>query len=169
MIEPEEPYFDLISHMIDYENQHPDRIQHFLKVYEFARFIATGDELSPEMMQIICVAAITHDIGIKPSMEKYGDCTGEHQEQEGPAAARAFLTPLGYPDKLIDRVCYLIGHHHTYHDIDGWDYQILLEADFLVNMSENHMDAETCRSVYERIFRTKTGKRLCRRMYPIRN
>jgi len=88
MIEPEEPYFDLISHMIDYQNQHPDRIQHFLKVYEFARFIATGDELSPEMMQIICVAAITHDIGIKPSMEKYGDCTGEHQEQEGPAAER---------------------------------------------------------------------------------
>ena len=48
------------------------------------------------------------------------------------------------------------------------DYQILIEADFLVNMLEGQMDAEAYRSVYERIFRTKTGKRICRKMYPVR-
>ncbi len=168
MLEQKEPYYNLIAHMMGYENLHAERIQHFLKVYEFAKLIGTGEEISSPLMHILCVAAITHDIGIKPSEEKYGDCSGEHQEQEGSAAAREFLTPLGYSEELIERVCYLIGHHHTYHDIDGMDYQILIEADFLVNMLEGQMDAEACRSVYERIFRTKTGKRICRKMYPVR-
>ena len=35
---------------------------------------------------------------------------------------------------MIRRVEYLVGHHHTYKDIDGLDYQILVEADFLVNI-----------------------------------
>ena len=35
-----------------------------------------------------------------------------------------------------ERICYLIGHHHTYDKIDGTDYQILVDADFLVNLYE---------------------------------
>ena len=45
------------------------------------------------------------------------------------------------------------------------DHQILIEADFLVNLFENNRPAETIRSAYERIFRTETGKLLCRRMF----
>lgn len=163
-----EQYSDLIMNMMDFDRFDVQRIQHFLKVYEFACLIGTGEEISERMMHILSIAAITHDIGIKPSEEKYGDCTGEHQEQEGPAPAREMLTKLGYEEDIINRVCYLIAHHHTYHDIDGMDYQILIEADFLVNMHEGNMDIETCRSIYERIFRTTTGKRICRRMYPVR-
>ena len=163
-----EQYQELIMNMMDHERFNAHRIQHFLKVYEFARLIGTGEEVSERLMHILSIAAITHDIGIKASEEKYGDCTGEHQEQEGPDVARPMLEALGYEEAIIDRVCYLIGHHHTYHDIDGMDYQILIEADFLVNMSENHMGIEACRSIYERIFRTTTGKRICRRMYAVR-
>mgnify|MGYP000340972515 FL=1 len=35
---------------------------------------------------------------------------------------------------MTERVAYLIGHHHTYDKIEGMDYQILVEADFLVNI-----------------------------------
>ena len=38
---------------------------------------------------------------------------------------------------MVERICYLIGHHHTYKDVDGADYQLLLEADFLVNAYED--------------------------------
>ena len=41
--------------------------------------------------------------------------------------------------KSWERVQYLIGRHHTYNDIDGIDYQILVEADFLVNMYEDSL------------------------------
>ena len=163
-----EQYIDLIMKMMDYEKFSAQRIQHFLKVYEYARLIGTGEQVSDRLMHILSTAAITHDIGIKPSLEKYGSCKGEQQEAEGPAVAAPMLAELGYEEAVIDRVCYLIGHHHTYHDIDGMDYQILIEADFLVNMQEGNMDIESCRSIYERIFRTTTGKRICRRMYPVR-
>lgn len=37
----------------------------------------------------------------------------------------------------MDRVCWLVGHHHTYTDIRDLDYQILVEADCLVNLYED--------------------------------
>jgi hypothetical protein len=37
------------------------------------------------------------------------------------------------------------------------DYQILIEADFLVNAYEDKMDEDAVRTVREKIFSTKTG------------
>ena len=37
--------------------------------------------------------------------------------------ARTMLTALSWPQEVIDRVCYLVGHHHTYDNIDGMDYR----------------------------------------------
>ena len=36
----------------------------------------------------------------------------------------------------MNRVAYLVGHHHSPEQIDGIDYQILNEADYIVNASE---------------------------------
>jgi hypothetical protein len=58
-------------------------------------------------------------------------------------------------------VSYLVGHHHTYSGIDGADYQILVEADFLVNLYEDSLPREAIMSVYNRIFKTETGRKLC--------
>ena len=66
----------------------------------------------------------------------------------------------------MDRICYLVGHHHTYTAIDGPDYQILVEADFLVNLYEDQLGPEAVDSALERIFRTRSGKQLCRTLYP---
>ncbi|MDR1580195.1 MAG: hypothetical protein LBS35_07545 [Synergistaceae bacterium] len=49
------------------------------------------------------------------------------------------LGRLGFSPDITERVVYLVEHHHTYSDVDGPDYQILLEADFLVNMHEEEM------------------------------
>ena len=40
---------------------------------------------------------------------------------------------------------------------DGIDYQILVEADFLVNLAEEQSSRETIESVKGKIFKTKTG------------
>lgn len=163
-----EQHADLITAMMDYYRYDPARIQHFLKVYELSRLIGTLEGTSDTLQYILDTAAIVHDIGIKRSEEKFGDCSGKHQEEEGPAEARSMLTALNYPEQVIDRVCYLVAHHHTYHDVDGLDYQILIEADFLVNLFESKAADEACRDVYERIFRTTSGKRVMRRMYKVR-
>ena len=50
-------------------------------------------------------------------------------------------------------------------NIDGIDYQILVEADFLVNFYEDHMDQHTIQTVLQKIFQTNAGKKLCRLCY----
>lgn len=108
-----------------------------------------------------------HDIGIKPAEEKYGACSGKLQEQEGPKEAEKLLGALGYESEVIGRVAFLVGHHHTYQNVDGMDYQILLEADFLVNLYEDSSDLGAVRRAYDAIFRTETGREICRVMFDL--
>ena len=70
---------------MEYYAGDPKRVQHFLKVYEFAKLIGESESLETETMHILRTAAIVHDIGIKISEEKYGSSNGKYQEKEGPA------------------------------------------------------------------------------------
>lgn len=151
----------LVLKMCEYEEGEVKRVNHFLKVYGFAKTIGEGEGLEPARQEILEAAAIVHDIGIKRSLEKYGSSAGPYQEKEGPAIAREMLEGLGYDKALTDRVCYLVGHHHTYGAaIDGPDYQALVEADFLVNIFEGEMEEPAIREVREKVFKTATGLKL---------
>ncbi len=156
---------DVINSMIEYYSGDARRIQHFLKVYGFAKTIGELENLSMELQEILEVAAVVHDIGIKVSEEKYHSSAGNYQQIEGPPVARDMLQKLGYGSDLIDRVCFLIAHHHTYTNMNGMDYQILVEADFLVNISEDNMGDKEINSIREKIFRTKTGLLFIQKIY----
>ena len=54
---------------------------------------------------------------------------------------------------------------HTYADIDGIDYQILVEADFLVNFYEDNLGKNIIETTLQKIFQTESGKTLCRLCY----
>ena len=155
----------LILKMISYDHGSPERIQHFLKVHSFAKTIAVFEHLDEKTLFITEAAAIVHDIGIRLCLEKYGDGNGKLQEKEGPAVAREILENLDY--KNINRILFLIGHHHTYINVSGLDYQILIEADLLVNFEEENTSKEDIKKVYENIFKTKTGKKFCREIFDI--
>ena len=117
------------------------------------------------MFHLLEITAITHDIGIKLSEQKYGSADGKYQEQEGPAEAEKLLTGLGFDEDFIDKVCYLIANHHTYKGIDNKVHQILVEADFLVNIYDDHISPELAKSVKQNIFRTESGIRMFEHMY----
>lgn len=157
----------LTQEMIAYEANVPSRVQHFLKVHNFSRMIGLLENLDEHTLYILEAAALVHDIGIKPSIEKYGKGDGHYQEIEGPIAAEPMLLRLGFEKDIISRICYLIAHHHTYTNIEGIDYQILIEADFLVNLYEGSSDPETIQNVYDRIFKTTSGKSFCSSMFGI--
>lgn len=159
---------DLVTRkMLEFDQGDPMRIQHLLKVHRFAQLIARAEKLDDHTRFVTECAAIVHDIGIHPAEAKYARCDGKLQEQEGPAPARALLREAGLPEADIDRICYLVGHHHTYEGIDGQDYQILVEADFLVNFYEDNVPAAGIRTAREKIFRTAAGKELCRLLYGV--
>lgn len=150
--------------MTDYAGD-PRRIQHFLKVHALARLIGLGEELEENLQFTLEAAALVHDIGIHRCEALYGRCSGPLQEREGPALAQAMLEELGFDEPVIRRVCWLVGHHHTYAPIEGTDHQILVEADFLVNLYEDGIRQEGVQTAYDRIFRTRTGRQLCRQMF----
>lgn len=87
------------------------------------------------------------------------------RKKEGPAIAKKLLADLHFAEQVSERVQYLIAHHHTYEDIDGIDYQILIEADFLVNIYEDELSKEAIVHAYKKIFRTDAGKKICREMF----
>ena len=156
---------ELCECMIEYYEGDPKRIQHFIKVHSFAAMIGQKENLDETTQFILEATAYTHDIGIKPAEEKYGRCDGKLQEQEGPIVAQKMLSEVGIENYMIERICYLIGNHHTYDHVEGMDYQMLIEADFLVNMLEDDMSERSIRKAYERIFKTESGKKLCRVMF----
>lgn len=154
--------------MIEYYQGDPKRIQHFTKVHSYSKLIAEGEGLDKRMIGLIEAAALVHDIGIKVAEAKYNSCAGHLQEQEGPSVACEMLTELGFDSDFIERISYLVGHHHHYNNIDGIDYQILVEADFLVNFYEDNMSKEAICAAYDKIFRTTTGCMIAESMYGLK-
>ncbi len=147
----------LIQKAIEYDKGDPRRINHLLKVHSFSRTIGELEGLEAEAQRILEAAAVLHDIGIHESERKYNSATGEYQQLEGPPIARKMLDELGFEEDFIERVCFLIAHHHIYNSVDGADYQILIEADFLVNAFEDDMPEKQIQSIKNKIFKTKAG------------
>ncbi|SHK22700.1 HD domain-containing protein [Anaerocolumna jejuensis DSM 15929] len=159
---------DVINEMIEYYSGDVRRINHFLKVYSYAKTIGELEGLDKETREILEVTAVVHDIGIKVSERKYNSSAGNYQQIEGPLVADPMLTKLGYERPFIKRVCYLIAHHHTYTNITEKDYQILVEADFLVNLDEDKASGETIQNVYRNIFRTAAGKSILQNVFRLK-
>lgn len=144
----------------------PKRISHLIKVHAFARLIGEEERLDDAALETLELAAVLHDIGIRRSEEIHGSADGSFQELEGPPIAARLLDQYGVPKATADRACWLVGHHHTYDLPRESDYQILVEADFLVNLQEDGAPASAVRAAEQKIFRTRTGLSLLRTMFP---
>ena len=75
------------------------------------------------------------------------------------------LDKAGVMGEDAERILWLIGHHHTYASIDGPDAQILAEADMLVNPYEDDTGRPQNEALYQRLYKTETGKKLFRELY----
>ena len=157
----------IMEKMIGYSDGNIHDIEHLTHVWTYSKTIGELEGLDRETQFILEAAAITHDIACPLCREKYGSADGKRQEEEGPALVRAFLKDTGMTPAQIERVAYLVGHHHTLHDIDGADYQILIEADYIVNACEGGYDKETVGAFIDKFMRTGGGKRLARAIFQI--
>ena len=143
------------------------RINHALKVLGFAERIAAGENVPAAMRETIVITALLHDTGIKEAERKYHSSAGPYQEQEGPAIVRAMMARNQEEPALIERVAYIVGGHHTAAKNDGLDFQIIWEADLLVNIDEDGLTAnrEQLPVIIEKNFRTPTGRRIAQETY----
>jgi len=141
--------------------------EHSIKAYAYAQGIAEEENLSCEDKQVLLAAAILHDIGIPPAIEKHGSSKGEYQEKEGVLLVPEMLAKAGI-EGITEQVAWLVGNHHT-HELakDNLLLQILMEADYLVNLAEGKASTEKIREIHEGFFRTETGKGYVRGLFGV--
>jgi hypothetical protein len=154
--------FDLA---ITYNGNDVKRINHLIKVFSFAHHIGVMEECNVKKQTIIDISSLLHDIGIHEAERKHNSNAGNWQELEGPPVAKELLKDIDVDDTIKERVLFLIGHHHHYQNIDDIDFQILVEADFLVNIFEDEIDEHSIKNIKERIFKTNSGIRMLEKLY----
>lgn len=144
--------------MIEFYKGNRHDVNHFLKVWAMAKTIGELEGLDRHTQEVLELAAVIHDIACPLCREKYGNTNGKHQETEGASMVRDFLRDTGLAEAQIDRVAFLVGHHHTFTDVHGKDYQILLEADYIANASENGYERRNVENFIHKIMWTESGK-----------
>ena len=156
---------EIMEKMIAFSKGNIHDINHFMCVWTYAKTIGELENLDQETQYILEVAAITHDIACPFCREKYGNTNGKYQEKEGMPIVKEFLADTGMSEAQIERVAYLVGHHHTLKDIEGIDYQILIEADYIVNAYESEYRKENIENFIEKVMKTDSGKRITREVF----
>src|SRR5690606_17277901 len=125
----------------------PYRVDHTMKYLENTPTILERENEASQTRCMRELSTVLHDIGSGEALRKYGSMEGHLQEQEGVPIARNILSEHNYEPFVIERVCYIVGNHHTPEKIDGKDFQILWEADLIENMQvmDCTKDTETLR------------------------
>ena len=149
---------------IDYEmrkffGQDTKRINHALKVAQYAETILKIEGGHP---LVVLGAAYLHDIGIKEAERKKGTASEEDQEKEGKTVAEEILMKLNVQRTIVYEICDIIGHHHHPREKEPLNFQILYEADTLVNIEENGLlkNPEKLQEIITKNFKTVTGKKM---------
>lgn len=154
-----------VEKMIEFYDGNLHDINHFLKVWALAKTIGEQEELDPQTQETLELAAIVHDISCPLCREKYGNTNGKNQELESPPLVEKFFESFPECGVDLNRISWLVSHHHTYTNVDGIDLRILLEADFLVNADEGGFSKSALENAKNRVFRTASGTRLFESMY----
>lgn len=162
--------FGVMARAVEYNGNDAARIHHLIRVHSFARIIGKADGFDENNQKITELAAILHDIGLHNAEKKYNSIEGKYQELEGEPVARAIMEDAHIPGWIIDRVCFIVAHHHTLNAIDGMDFQAVVEADVLVNIFDRKVvDKERIAMIEDKLFKTRKGKQLLTQMYLCEN
>jgi len=154
----------LIADMKNVFGKDEKRIEHTLHVLDNARDLLRYIKAGPK---VVMAAAILHDIGIKEAERKHGSAAGVYQEQEGPPLAEKIMKEAGLDNDTIEHVSKIVANHHSAKDIDTPEFRIVWDADWLVNLPEEHPDlnGEEMEKKIEKIMKTEAGKERARQLF----
>jgi endogenous inhibitor of DNA gyrase (YacG/DUF329 family) len=154
----------LVERMKDFFGSDEKRIDHALKVLEYAERIGAAEGGDP---LVVKAAAILHDIGIPEAERKYGSAAGRYQEIEGPPIAERILRESDIDPDRIEHICRIIANHHSAREIDTLEFRVLWDADWLVNLQEDFdgVGPEQRRAKIDAVFRTEKGRLLAGELF----
>lgn len=155
----------ILSTAIDYNGSDRRRINHLIKVTGFAQDLAYDEKIGEDDRFTLLAAAMLHDIGAHEAERQYGSADAEKQEELGPDIIRELLEPSDLGIFEIEAICILVRTHHHYGMLENIMHQLLVEADFLVNLDETNASAEEIRRVYDTIFKSESGRKRLKTLY----
>jgi hypothetical protein len=155
---------NVIAEMVKFFGTDYRRTAHALKVAAWTETLGALEGFAGPALEQTVMAAALHDVGIKIAEDRFGSCTFNQQEELGPPAAAAILSGLSVPEESVDRIRFLIGHHHHPDSSEDPDFRLLIEADYLVNLEEGNIPLSSLAAV-ERDFRTPGGKEFLALMF----
>ncbi len=158
-------YQEIWQELKEVFREDPSMLEHTRQVFNFARDIAQRLELDAATQKIVHLAALLHDVGIVEAEKRFGSREGKFQHLAGPPIAREILEKIGEQPWIRERVLYLVGNHHNFDRVDGIDFQVLIEADMLVNLEEEKLEENELRSFIESFFKTAPGLDMAKRKY----
>ncbi|MBW1971718.1 MAG: phosphohydrolase [Deltaproteobacteria bacterium] len=134
------------------------RIGHATRVARYAEEISKNEGGN---IAVILIAAYLHDIGIKEAEKKYKEDYEKYHEEEGAHVAYDILTRLGADKELIEEVIDIISHHHHPKDNENINFEIVYDADLVVNLEEklkeSKIDEKNLKEIINNSFFTETG------------
>ena len=151
---------EIVEKMIAISEGNTHDINHFLKVWAYAKAIGNLEGLDEEAQYTLEAAALVHDIACPLCRVKYGNTNGKYQETESEPLIREFFAGTDVLPETLERIIFLVSHHHTPQSIDGIDYQILIEADYIVNADESAFSKANIINFRDSFFATNAGKRI---------
>ena len=157
----------IMEKMIAFSDGNIHDIDHLIRVWAYSKMISELEGLDAQTQFVLEAAAITHDIACPLCREKYGNTNGKHQEQEGEVMVRDFLADTGLSEEQINRIAFLVGHHHTLSGIDAIDYQILVEAVYIANATENGYSLQNIENFMQKIMKTESGNRILKSIFAL--
>lgn len=148
----------IIIEMKEVFKEIPFGIEHTLKVLKNAEDIMKGENIGEEEKEFISIIAILHDIGAVEAQKNTVLLMVSIKKGRTRSSERN-IKKVGY-NKNIDRICFIIGNHHTPSKIDGLDFQIQWEADLLENLTvmDKEKEQEKIKKCIDENFKTNTGK-----------
>jgi HD superfamily phosphodiesterase len=139
------------------------RIKYAKEVYSIALRI---NEVEGGDRDVVAMAALLHDVGIKPAEKLYGSSQASYQEKLGPPVAREILTRLGVGEDRIAMVSEIVASHHTKGKVMTFEFACIWDADMIVNLKDSagKAGAEKIGGVIEDTLMTVEGKRIAREL-----
>jgi len=140
------------------------RVAHALRVLENAEQILSPGAAEP---RVVIAAALLHDIDIREAERKHGSAAPELQEVEGPPIARRILQQIGFDEETAEKVCRIVGSHHSGLDPETPEFRIVWDADNIANLEEKakEMDRAGLEEIIERTFKTPQARKIARERF----
>ena len=96
-----------IEKMIAFYQGNLHDINHFLKVWAFAKTIGEQEGLDDQTQLTLELAAVVHDIACPLCRQKYGNTNGKYQELESPPLVEDFFAGMPVEGDMAERISWL--------------------------------------------------------------